>query len=100
MRIFELPKLSLHPRRDRNPSRTTGVQFIESEDPMRHTSYLTICALWLALANANTSAQDNQVKPDQAQGLSAAPQGFDSKRDAIEHGKLLKSTRRPATPRT
>jgi len=53
---------------------------------MRHA--LRPIALLLALSCADLHAQDNPPKHDQSQDLTAAPQGFDAKRDGIDHGKL------------
>jgi enterochelin esterase-like enzyme len=55
---------------------------------MRHAFSTTVALLLLALSCADLRAQDNAPKQDQSQDLTTASQGFDAKRDGIEHGKL------------
>ena len=53
---------------------------------MRHVLLST--AFSLALSCAGLHGQDNAGKQSQSQDLTAAPQGFDMKRDGIDRGKL------------
>jgi enterochelin esterase-like enzyme len=54
---------------------------------MRHT-FPSTAFLLFALSCAALRAQDNADKRDQSQDLTAAPQGFDVKRDGLDCGKL------------
>ena len=54
---------------------------------MRHALGLA-AALWLASGGSAVNGQDSPGKQDPAQTLTAAPEGFDAKREGIERGKL------------
>jgi enterochelin esterase-like enzyme len=55
---------------------------------MRLAFSTTVALLLLVLSCADLRAQDNAPKQDESQDLTTAPQGFDAKRDGIDHGKL------------
>jgi GH35 family endo-1,4-beta-xylanase/enterochelin esterase-like enzyme len=52
---------------------------------MRYASWLTACALLLMLSASGAFGQDKQ---DNEKKFTAAPEGFDVKRDGIERGKM------------
>jgi enterochelin esterase-like enzyme len=55
---------------------------------MRNAICLGVCAGLLVLGTGGASSQDKAAMPDKGMTFAAAPQGFDTRRDNIQRGKV------------